>query len=434
MSTDMFGIRVLANDGLNLTVRVYVVYDDESLPNPALKSFFFCLLTRNWLSVRPLARIEQEIGDDWWSARVIQHETGDYDGLSKGFAWMAQTAQHFVQDVTLLETRNHPGRPPHTFHYLKEGGWSQEELLPQGVYRVTATDPKWIEHLSPGDAWATAFQQYPRPRHLDQEPEDWKSFVDGIGHHSHQAGNDQQRVDLDAATVERLTGALDHANDYVAWRAAQILGAARNRASSAVPRLAQALGDANPDVQAYAVHALGRIGDAAAAGPLITVLWTHDPSDWRNNTAEAAMALAAIGPDASLATDALRCTGATDDIEMSAAAAFALYRITGDESHLASVEHAFPTNSDMQRMIIGVLLDAPADTTGAMLPLLTSVLEGEHNALYEEAQWEAAEIVGRMGSAARSALTTLHQLHDHYAENGWSTDAFDTAIERIRLG
>jgi HEAT repeat protein len=59
-------------------------------------------------------------------------------------------------------------------------------------------------------------------------------------------------------------------------RAAEVLGNLRRR--DAVPALCERLTDRDPDVRLAAVRALGRIGDAAAAGPLLATLATPDPA------------------------------------------------------------------------------------------------------------------------------------------------------------
>ncbi|RCV47887.1 hypothetical protein [Marinitenerispora sediminis] len=48
-----------------------------------------------------------------------------------------------------------PERDPGFFLYERSGGWADEDVLVRADDIVRVTDPAWIGHLAPGDAWGT---------------------------------------------------------------------------------------------------------------------------------------------------------------------------------------------------------------------------------------------------------------------------------------
>lgn len=150
MSTDLFGARVLDVDPARREVcfRVFAVYYDTSVrqhlsPPERDPGFFLGLL---WET----GRWDHPIG-----ATVSVDQILDRD-------WTMRNARWFVEHVERVAVRNDP--PPedawdrlHDFYYERDGGWKDEDLLVQADYVVRATDPCWIEHLHPGDAWGTAW-------------------------------------------------------------------------------------------------------------------------------------------------------------------------------------------------------------------------------------------------------------------------------------
>lgn len=201
MSTDLYGIRVLEKNGPYLTIRVFVVYDDAVLPNPALPGFFFLVIAENHHGPSP---VTQAIGDVWYQ--------GNWD------IWVAENASQYIAHAHLLETKNHPGRPEYTFYYERNGRWQDEDHLPQGVYCITVTDPKWIAHLSTGDAWGSPGYQPELRRIVNGNKAEWNRVLTGL-----EKEGKQNKLKVNDETLERLITALDHSEGYVVCRAEELL-------------------------------------------------------------------------------------------------------------------------------------------------------------------------------------------------------------------
>ncbi|MEV0702892.1 WD40 repeat domain-containing protein [Saccharopolyspora sp. NPDC050389] len=162
MATDLFGIRVLDVDldRREAQLCVYVVYYDSGSrtylsPPERDPGFFLALL---WQA----GRFEHRIGE-----AVSVEQIGDRD-------WMVENARWFVEHVERTAVENDPPSEENweqlqDFYYERFGSWEDEDLLVQADYTVRVTDPAWIEHLKPGQAWGAAAY----PVHADcPSPED----------------------------------------------------------------------------------------------------------------------------------------------------------------------------------------------------------------------------------------------------------------------
>ncbi|MEU6267096.1 hypothetical protein [Saccharopolyspora shandongensis] len=144
MSTDMFGVRVRDVDPDRREVRFQVLvvyYDVEAraylLPPEQDPGFFLSLI---WES----GRWEHLIGETVSVDRILDPK------------WLAQHARWFVKHVERTGVENDPPASwakLKDFYYERDGGWVDEDLLVQAEFLVRVTDPAWIEHLEPGDAW-----------------------------------------------------------------------------------------------------------------------------------------------------------------------------------------------------------------------------------------------------------------------------------------
>jgi HEAT repeat protein/lysophospholipase L1-like esterase len=119
--------------------------------------------------------------------------------------------------------------------------------------------------------------------------------------HAAARGLDGQPA-LSPATRDRLFRSLDDPSEPVRWAAARALATSAPTVED-VPRLAQALGSADPYVRGFGAFCLGEIGPPAAPAvpALIAALKAEDGYD----RGGAASALARIGPAASAAVPAL---------------------------------------------------------------------------------------------------------------------------------
>ncbi|BBJ45455.1 hypothetical protein SSPO_081730 [Streptomyces antimycoticus] len=157
MSTDMYGVRVLAVDPDELRVRflVFAVYYDVAscthipLPNEEPNTFLHFLweAASGYLGdgderTGPLGRV------------VSTDQLLDYE-------WADTNARRFISRVERVELRNYPlteaqWEKMYDFYYERDGSWKDEELLVQAEYEIRVTDRKWLEPLSVGDGWGSA--------------------------------------------------------------------------------------------------------------------------------------------------------------------------------------------------------------------------------------------------------------------------------------
>jgi hypothetical protein len=145
MSTDLYGVRVLASEPAErrLRLRVFVVnYDPEAehyqrLPDDA--SFFFRVLHSRADDGSSMAQAvsTQEILDE---------------------AFVDANAWRYVERVERVETLNEPidwTRGYEGFYYERDGGWQDEEKLVQAVYDVWMRSADCMSHLTEAMSWGT---------------------------------------------------------------------------------------------------------------------------------------------------------------------------------------------------------------------------------------------------------------------------------------
>lgn len=142
MSTDLYGIRVLAKKGPTVTLKVFLVYYDwDQIPDS--KDFFLMVL---WDKADTRFGGGGPLGDAITVSQIC----------SESFR-MAQ-APAYVANVEKIGSANYPvtnREELSTFYYEDEGRWENEDRLAQVDFLVTVTDPKWIEHLQPGMSWGS---------------------------------------------------------------------------------------------------------------------------------------------------------------------------------------------------------------------------------------------------------------------------------------
>ncbi|MER6948820.1 pentapeptide repeat-containing protein [Nonomuraea sp. NPDC000554] len=147
MSTDLYGVRVLAvdPDRCEARLRVFVVYYDTAVhgyaPPETDPGFLFALL---WQA----GRWDSPIGHAVTVDQVLDE------------AWMAEHARWFVAGVEQVAARNLPPAEDdwahlHDFYYERDGRWRDEDRLVQADFLVRVTHARWIEHLEPGMAWGS---------------------------------------------------------------------------------------------------------------------------------------------------------------------------------------------------------------------------------------------------------------------------------------
>ncbi|MER7173646.1 Lsr2 family DNA-binding protein [Streptomyces mesophilus] len=176
------------------------------------------------------------------------------------------------------------------------------------------------------------------------------------------------------ALPDLLTG-LDSGRDV--WRAVGVCGHLPAAAGELTPRLCRILSEADfsapgPDMSTGAViSALAALGDPAAAPALTEAVGTAVRHEQWRTAASAVDALASFGPRAAPASAVIRPLTDTEDLDLRAAAAAALWDIGRDAAEA--------------------------------VPHLSALLGTYRNA-------EAADALGRIGAAAAPALTQLRPL------------------------
>ncbi|MEO5584314.1 MAG: hypothetical protein ABIQ75_02575 [Flavobacteriales bacterium] len=142
MSTDLYGIRVLAKEGPTVTLKVFLTYYDWD-QIPYSKDFFLMVL---WDEADTRFGGGGPLGDAITVPQICDEK------------FRLEHAGAYVESVDTISCANYPiTNKEHlaTFYYEREGRWENEDKLAQVDYKITVTDPKWIEHLEPGMSWGT---------------------------------------------------------------------------------------------------------------------------------------------------------------------------------------------------------------------------------------------------------------------------------------
>lgn len=143
MSTDLYGIRVLAVDPENrrTRLRVFVVYYDTAVgfhsPLPDDASFFLRAL---W-----------DKSGDGLCGEISSEQICDE-------SFVDANTYRYVERYERLATRNYPFRNHEDyldFYYEQDGRWQDEEKLVQADYDLVVTDAKYISYLEEGMSWGT---------------------------------------------------------------------------------------------------------------------------------------------------------------------------------------------------------------------------------------------------------------------------------------
>ena len=206
-------------------------------------------------------------------------------------------------------------------------------------------------------------------------------------------------------------------------RAAEFLG--WSGSAGALDDLVRLLGDQHPDVRPVAARALGRLGDPAAAAPLLGAL------DGRRAlpTGVVSMALLRLGPAAvpalraglAAGSAAVRSTSAEllgllgadeavddllaalgrDDFELRVKAARALGRISSPRAALALAGHLAPGTPDPLRAVVAMALGRIGAPEA--VPALRAAVADEHHRIAHN----AAASLAQLGERGRDALRQL---------------------------
>ena len=142
MSTDLYGIRVLAKEASTVTLKVFLVYYDwDHIPES--KDFFLSVL---WDEADTRFGGGGPLGDAITVPEICDEK------------FRLEHAGTYVAQVEKLGSANYPitdKKELATFYYERDGKWENEDKLAQVDFKITVTDPKWIAHLEPGMSWGT---------------------------------------------------------------------------------------------------------------------------------------------------------------------------------------------------------------------------------------------------------------------------------------
>jgi hypothetical protein len=339
MSTDLYGVRILAREGATVTFRVFNVYGDwQRLPNPVPGGF--------WVHIASDALM------DPWREGALREEIGDRRFEED---WLRAHAWDYVRSVTLLEMANYCTPLRYTFYYERGGQWVDEQRLPQAVFRVTYSEARWVEHMLVGEAWGTTAYEPGPPARSAQEGS--LAEVDG--------------AEVDGAGLARVAELVEHADVEIAARALHRLGQAGPAASPWSRQVGRRLDDRAPAVREAALRALACIGDetsvAALAGELCDGL----------QAVPALLALARVGPAARAAADPLLQLTRARTVSLRSLAEIAYFSVTGHAATWSSTQEALRGSRRRRERAFTALTSLPEPALGRALPLLTRLLEDE---------------------------------------------------------
>jgi hypothetical protein len=326
MSTDLYGIRILAREGPTVTFRVFNVYGDwKGLPNPVLGGF--------WVHVASEGALRDEIGDRRF----------DED-------WLREHAWDYVRSAVLLEMANYCTPLRYTFYYERGGHWVEEQRLPQAVFRVTYSDVRWVEHLDVGSAWGTT------------------AYEPGAPVRRLQGGSLQE---VDQAELARVAELVEHEDAEIAARALRRLGQAGPAASPWSRVVARRLEDRSPLVRQEAQRALGHIGDDTAVAALASAL-----GDSRH-AVPVLLALARVGATAAPAADPLLQLTRARTISLRSLAEIAYFSATGEPASWRYTEEALRGSRSRRERAFEALTSLPEPARARAMPMLAGLLADE---------------------------------------------------------
>ena len=286
-----------------------------------------------------------------------------------------------------------------------------------GRMRVASADAALEKASADGDPFLAGIASWARAR---IHPEDKTLVSAALATLSTALGSDRVNTRIAAmSALSDLTGSLDDAEEAtLADRFVALLEdghpAVRGAAATSLVRLGPtaiaALEKAldKPALRTLAMELLAASGSKAkpAVDNLVAALSDADPA----TRGDAAVALAAIGPDAAEAVPALSKLLASDEKEAALryAAAYALGRIGPAAAPVAETLRGLAKSDDelMASVAVWALLKIEPDNkaqVAAAVPLLRKALRGKRDL----ARLEAAAALGDLGGAAASAVPIL---------------------------
>jgi len=286
-----------------------------------------------------------------------------------------------------------------------------------GRMRVAAADAALEKAATDADPFLAGIASWARAR---IHPDDKTLVSAALGTLSTALGSERTNTRIAAmSALSDLTGSLDDADEAaLAERFVGLLAdahpAVRGAAATSLVRLGptaiSALEKAldNPSLRTLAMELLAAAGSKAkpAVDNLVAALADADPA----TRGDAAVALAAIGPDAAEAVPGLAKLLAADDKEAALryAAAYALGRIGPAAAPVAETLRGLSKSDDelMASVAVWALLKIEPDNkaqVAAAVPVLRKALRGERDL----ARLEAATALGELGQAAASAVPIL---------------------------
>jgi HEAT repeat protein len=199
-------------------------------------------------------------------------------------------------------------------------------------------------------------------------------------------------------SADKLIEALKAKTSMVRTTAAVMLGGVGPEAEKAVPALLECLTHKESEMRSAAAKGLGRIGAKAAIEPLTKALKDPDPYVRRS----AALALAAIGPEAKAAIPVLRQAMEDKQGYVYVAAAGALVRLSPEDSK-AAMESLTKAAGDPNHYIRNVAVDALREVGIVGVPSLASRVS--------DADWltrlQAVRALQAIGPGAKEAVPKL---------------------------
>ena len=146
MSSMIHGIRILSKKGAILRFKTFLIYSDwDSLPRThGFPLLFLSDYTDYW-----------EDGETAFEKDLLETGKDLYQDINH-----AILSQRYIKKMIVSEFQNLPIKPEfleYTWHYIEKetDKFHFEEHLPQAIYELEVTDPKWIEHIPVGAVWET---------------------------------------------------------------------------------------------------------------------------------------------------------------------------------------------------------------------------------------------------------------------------------------
>lgn len=145
MSTDLYGIRILASEPQKKQIKckVIAVYYSEHVRGmdilPDDNSFFLRMFYERSTENSPLKQaitVDEYLSEEWVNANTFR--------FIKSY-----------QVSKLKNARKNMGEYDNFYHLNDKGKWHNESKLVQAEFLIEVTDKKWLEGLEVGDYWGT---------------------------------------------------------------------------------------------------------------------------------------------------------------------------------------------------------------------------------------------------------------------------------------